>query len=450
MNVNRMRTSYEVRRLRATTVNGSQQCALPQTDHYHGQFVDVHNGESFMKAPLVKGNHIDALPYWSEQLTLSNPSFPLKGIAYAGFSMPRVCKPMYPDATGNDVYIWDTDFVATRNFALSTYVPSFPFSSADKQWVRNVAETRARAALRRGLMQMPLLLRERMQTLAMAKERVGDLMRVARSVQNRDLREWKRLKSAKSRRAFAQKAASSHLELIFGWLPLLAEVEGMCEFIQQDDLSFRIGKGRMTQSKATSSAAWHGAGNSLAPNVVRSLRRTRHTYSVRTSLRVDVNIQLMSQLSQLGFNPLYTLYDFTPLSFVSGWFSNFNHWIQAIDPLFGATYRTGSSSIRSKTSITQESYVMDPRFQGKPHVAKLERIRDDRVVLSTEPDPTFTFYNNLGVYSVLAGTSLYLQRRLKPLEKALKVKQFRYKSKKAINLPPITYRTSQDDQYNRS
>lgn len=404
----------------------------------------VTHGKLFNAAKLVRGNHIDALPYWSESYDLQNPSW-----EYTGF-LKRKQDLKQKQCLGKDVAGFASilgDGSTLKDFALPRgggYVlPTF--TSAEREKVRNFSETKAKAKLRAGLINAPLLIAERAQTIGMIAERVGDIARIATSVQKRDLSKWKRLKSAKSKRAFAQKAASSHLELIFGWLPVIDEIMGAIELITEERRNFIIGRGKYSMVKELPNTVKHHESPwtisdqvKLDPTPFVSLTKARTVYSARTSLKCDITMMIASDMRKMGFNPLYSLYDLTPLSFISGWVSNFNNWVQSCDPLIGATYRTGSTSLRTTETVLRECHPRDAQFSGHGK-ASWDKIRTDRVVLSSEPESTFGFHNNLSFYSVTAGISLYLQRRLKPLTKALAVKQFRYRSPKKINLPPIKY-----------
>lgn len=400
------------------------------------QYGTVTVGESRNQAELVKGNHVDDLPYWSSSLTYDNPPWNFEIIHLQGVNTPA-------NTCGfNRRYIRRGDGRCIAQLtAADLRIHTFP--EKDRVFIRQLAELKAKANLRKGLVNAPLLLAERAQTIAMISERVADMMRIATSVQKRDFSKWKKLKSARSKKAFAQKAASTHLELIFGWLPILDEVEGAIKLVCEPKRSYALGRGRMT--KLSPIVKSKRQGNRAMTRAYLTGIKTYSAFSVRTTLKAEITTEFLHDAQRLGFNPLYSLYDLTPLSFISGWFSNFNYYVQSLDPLIGAKFRTGSSSIRTvhhakALTIGGVTIDGDSRYtckgEGRSYIMSE---RTDRVTLPSEPESTFELYNNLSAYSVLAGLSLYLQRRLKPLQAAIKLKPFRYKSRKPVNLPPIKY-----------
>lgn len=415
---------------------------VTSTEAVDGQFSTVPNGTMLTRPDYpLQGNRIDALPYQSTFVDLNNPPWSAKATIIAGLGQPgRPCGWWeYREGSFPGTMI---DQVGEREAANAAR----KFTNAEKQFVKDMAATKAKASLRRGLMNMPLVIAERAQTIRMGAERVGDLARIANAIQRRDVSEFRRLKSARSRKAFAQKAASTHLEVIFGWLPLLGELEGLYDFAMEEQYDFRIGRGRHridVPGKARNSTI-----KKARLGYWQSQRRYRSSLSARCSLRADVTGRLGENAQRLGFNPLYSLYDLTPMSFISGWFSNFNFFVQSLDPLIGANFRTGSINLRTESRVDlrvvglSEQGVGGGRTYrcvgyGDSHGVTRE---DHRTTLSSEPESSFSFYNNLSAHSILAGASLYLQRRLKPLNAAIAMKPFRYKSPKRITLPPLTYK----------
>lgn len=404
-------------------------------------FRTVYNGEEHMVtdpgAPH-KGNFIDATPYSYTLRSLQNYPWTAEVQYRRGVDQPG-----WPCGYWSDMTV-KFDGRGLWQLFPNSASSSPSFSTKEMEAVKGMADTKAKAKLRAGLMNLPLLFAERVQTLNTLKERVGDMIRVATSIQKRDLATWRKLRSAKSKRAFAQKAASSHLEVIFGWLPVIDEIEGAIEFLEETEWTTLYGSGRHLMLKTNPLVTQNY--NSSSYGYWSMKQENRSTYSVRTKLRADIETQLLGQAQRLGFNPIYTLYDLTPLSFISGWFSNFNHYVQSVDPLYGANFRTGSRSVRTRNSSELHVYPnstktgpydwMACRGQGNS-ILNVDYVR--REILTSEPESNFEFYNNFSTYSALASMSLYLQRRLKPLHKALKVKQFRYRPKKTPTLPPIRY-----------
>ena len=73
-------------------------------------------------------------------------------------------------------------------------------------------------------------------------------------------------------------------------------------------------------------------------------REYMYRHSARTSLRYRIDVAATQQLRNNGFNPIATAYDLTPLSFILDFCSNTGQWLRSYDPMFGATFETGSTT----------------------------------------------------------------------------------------------------------
>lgn len=283
-----------------------------------------------------------------------------------------------------------------------------------------------------------MMLKERAETVAMMKTYAGRGLDLIRRRQLADVKRWKSFKNRprEQKKFLAQTIANEHLMFIFGLLPLLEELEGLAKHVTRDEHKFIKGRGRHTKKIEEVSSKQEGTYPFF------TVTKKESVYSVRCDLRADINMQILARAQKLGFNPLYTLYDFTPLSFVTGWFSNFNHWLKSLDPLYGSTFRTGSYSIREQTVLERETHGWaddrnTPKGNGSSFAMKTY---DLRLPIASEP-PTGApeFYNNFSFYSVAASASLFVQRKVKLTRRAIGMKPFRYRSKKPAYLPPITY-----------
>lgn len=320
-------------------------------------------------------------------------------------------------------------------------------SQDDMLFCDRMALLKAKAALRRADASIPMMFRERIATLNMLKSYSGRSLDLIRRRQLADVERFKRLtrrSTREGRKFLAQTIANEHLMFVFGMLPLIGEMEGLASFVTRDTHTHITGRGRMTRVRETTT----GVVSPTVPNRGLSMR-TKKTgrYSARCSLRADISLQLLADMQRLGFNPLYTLYDFTPLSFVSGWFSNFNYWLQSLDPLVGSIYRTGSLTTRRELTCEREVYFLPVNGPGtRVDASGNGRGRgkywyQERKTVPSEPESgSPEFYNNLSFFSVTAGISLYLQRKVKLANTAIAQRPFRYRSSRPVTLPPITYR----------
>lgn len=386
------------------------------------------DGEYFTrdeKAPY-KGNHIDALPYYSEKITVAAPAWEAKCIRKGG---AKLC----------DLWEYKGSGLTFTSIVPSDFnVPSGTFTKEEKDFCKRFALLKAQADLRKADASIPMMLKERAETVKMMKSYAGRGLDLIRRRQLADVKRWKSLKRAprEQKKFLAQTIANEHLMFIFGMLPLLEDLEGLAKHVTRDEHKFIKGRGRQTKKVESSKAIAH-------EHAFHTVHKTEYVYSVRCDLRADITFKIGARMQQLGFNPLYTVYDFTPLSFITGWFSNFNYWLRSLDPLYGSEFRTGSFSIREQCVVEKvthgwETVYERPTGNGKSFGTK---VKDTRLAIASEP-PTGSpeFYNNLSFYSVAAGASLFVQRKVKLAQRTIGMKPFRYRSKKPAYLPPITYK----------
>ncbi|UJQ85691.1 MAG: putative maturation protein [Pepevirus faecenecus] len=443
-----------------TTVFGSGELATPPKDQ-----------NLLTKAPLVKGDHLHAEPYWSavdERLYHGSGRVPFSWIWYnepaAGFPISSGCGPTKGGG------------ITEGAFSVWQYLPALPASAvtlpaptpANWKFLQEMADTKARAALNKALVNLPLLFAERKQTMKMIGSRVRDMGQLALAAQKRDLTAWKKAKTPRSKQMAAKDAANGHLELIFGFLPLIDEIEGAAEFLGMPQLDFIRARGLHGMDfpevslvgvqpitwpwNSSSRDGPNNAGN-LASIFKSGLVKKRA--SVRTALRFELETQLAADARRLGFEPIGAAFDLYPLSFLVGWFSNLDSYIKGLAPLIGVEFVTGSRNRRTKTTgaeatavahyPTQPLYGMVRKWTLMPKgenvtTRSIRIMRNDRSKLTAPPELTLHWDVDVGMYEVAAGLSLLIQRYIKPLKRLTKQKSFRYRGPKPKWLADIRYR----------
>lgn len=382
------------------------------------------DGESFESDPNAPyyGNHVDALPYWSRKITATVPYWEASSISKWGQCDRYEKKGDGRTFTG----------ISMSELALKG------ITKDEKEFCKRFALLKAQASLRSADASIPMMLKERAATVAMMKSYAGRGLDLIRRRQLADVKRWKsfRNRPAEQRKFLAQTIANEHLMFVFGLMPLLSDLEGLAEHVTRDEHMFIKGRGRQTKKVEEVSTKADG-------HAFHTVTKKEYVYSVRCNLRADISMKVLADAQRLGFNPLYTLYDFTPLSFVTGWFSNFNIWLKSLDPLYGSTFRTGSFSTREQVTLNRETHgwattTVTPKGNGSSFALSVYDVREG---ISSEP-PTGSpeFYNNFTFFSVAASASLFVQRKVKLTQRAIRMKPFRYRSKKPAYLPPITYR----------
>lgn len=403
--------------------------------------------DSFARAPLVKGDHVHALPYWAEKVTSVIPA--CSGELRLATYMPPGVQPSfgYPEhregwTLTQRVWHLDGDFGGY----LPWEVPAIrTWSDAELTFLKKAADTKALAGAKRASLNLANIIRERRETLEMIKGQVSSIARSAEQLQRQAVNEW-RDATGRNRGRTAQKWANRHLEVVFGMLPLMADIEDAVKVFSQEAIVTHI-KTRGTHSTEvadkvdesfvlTSFPGCDGAGYWDAPRAYRKGQRVQRL-SVRTALRFEITEQWLQGAVDKGFSPVGFAFDAVPLSFVSGWISNFDQWVRTLEPLFGLEFTTGSRSVKRSADANGHVSVFPVQSVDRPLVMPLriptgeyalQRVRWDREALSALPDSSLQWQNNLDWFSVTAGISLAVQRYLKPLKRLLKEKQFEYKA----------------------
>lgn len=414
-------------------------------------------------AGITLGNRVDALPYWSERLNVTvdpRQRDIAYGVGLSRFPFPPGDVCISPGSSGSETIVRNK--YSTDPFEWAP-MPEFDLprvSPAELEFLRGMADTRALASLNKAMANLPMLFKERRETIRMAAGKAGMLADAARSIQQRDFSRYRKA-AKKDRRRIARDIANEHLEAIFGWLPLIAEVEGAMDYIAQERYEFIKGRGSHViadnvdvhvSAPVYGWDEWHGAYREVARADVTGVQR--RLKGMRTNLRMDITSAFAGDARQLGFEPIASFYDMVPLSFVSGWISNFDAYVRTLAPLIGLEFRTGSRNLRRETFLDVSGRIMEqnPPVYPAPWKAWVEdrdrsvtlltgsRTRDDRSVVDKLPTASLHWDLDVGLYEATAAASLLIQRKLKPLQRAIGVKQFRYKGSKPKWLPRIRYR----------
>lgn len=406
--------------------------------------VNVTSTESDIRSPLVKGDRLHALPYWRRIVRPVEVSGTLGLVARSFFVAGGPClnKPAH-EIAGDVTPALFFDAVQPLPLTVDPVMDEF---------LSGAAVTKALANARSSYNNVPLLIAERRQTLDMITKRSGQIMKGVSAAQRESLDRYIKARKRDKRRV-VKDAASWHLEVLFGFLPLIGEIEGLCDQLAAQQTVFITGRGRMrnvatSDSPKVDTRRYIGINNnqnyfSIGADVQQ--RNTRNASS-RTSLRYSVTVDEFQRLRDNGFNPLATAYDLIPLSFLTDFVSNVGMWLRAYDPMFGTEYLTGSTMVlyedtfealvTGKAQWTSTWIATTSREGSVKQSGKLFR----RVVHPDPPSPTLQWQNNLTPGKLATAAALVVQRYVKPIRALLKAREFRYRGPRPKYLPPIRYR----------
>lgn len=396
------------------------------------------------KDKLRIGNHILALPYWNEvgESVIPDVAGVLQLAAYqeapgvpVTFGYPKTCKDGW--RLTQRVATLDGNFGRYSNWTL----PELPtVSESEMKFLIAAADTKALSAAHKADANIAMIIKERRETLLMVANRVSSIAGAASKAQRDALVEW-RSASRGRKRVVAEKLANLHLELVFGWKPLLADIQAICDSFSAEPVThikvrgthgIRDQKRDVSRHRLVTFPGCNGAGYPDAPMFER-VGTHDTSVSVRTALRFEIKEKWLHDASAGGFDPIGFAFDAYPLSFVSGWVSNFDHWVRSLSPLMGIEFTTGSRTVR-REAIQQGMALAYPVVSAdRPAVRSvgkaqgeyyLRKVRWEREPLYALPTASFQFQNNFSWFSVTAAASLLVQRYNKPLARALSNKRF--------------------------
>lgn len=323
--------------------------------------------------------------------------------------------------------------------------------------LKKQADTKALADLRRSMYNAPLIMAERKQTVDMLRRKGLQIATVVKHKQSVDLQRWLKTRKADKRRV-ARDIAEEHLTFLFGLLPLISEIDGICEALAGDSPTKITGRGRAASDTVSVVKSTNNVDEfsiTVYPSALVSIQTTNKLrYSHRTSISALVTMSGAQYARTAGFNPLATVYDLVPLSFLSDFVSNLGTFIRALDPLIGVEFLTGSSTswVENRKDILARGYSRTYSYgKGWSLIRRTNTtegegtsysryLRVERSVLADYPDPSLMWVNNMTLAKVGTIASLAIQRYLKPVKRLLAVKAFRYKGPRPRYLPPINYR----------
>lgn len=401
---------------------------------------------SDVRSATLKGNRVTALPYSRLIMEPVELSGMMKWTRSDGSAKPECASIGARDAGS-----------ATGNFspAVLCNLPSKPaMIVAPGSWapIIAIAETKALSNARKSFNNVPLLVAERRETVAMIGKRLEILSKGVGSAQAESLQKYRRAKK-RDRPSVARDAASWHLELLFGWLPLIDEVEGALELLASESTIDFYGRGaqaKVTEERTTPNyvLSQFNVGTYVVQAPLMRFEEHYVKQSAYVSLRYRVTVGGFKRARELGFNPLSATFDLIPLSFLLNFISNTGQWLKSYDPLIGATFVTGSCSTMLNEAYRQRRDGMYTVLNGGASrlscTGTVTAIRSgklfNRAVYVNEPTGSWHFQNNLTLAKAASAISLALQRYIKPLRSLMKVKQFRYRGPRPKYLPPIRYR----------
>lgn len=214
-------------------------------------------------------------------------------------------------------------------------------------------------------------------------------------------------------RAFAQ----FWLELQYGLKPLLSDIYGSVELVQQKlspEIRNKLSRGATKteryfyESPETSAARFH----------IEVVRATTIKYVVYFSTHQSVHT-----LKQVGItNPALVAWEKAPWSFVFDWLLPIGDWLSSLDATNGLSFEKGCRVVFEKITITNRglgSYIADATGDGRHKsvnttaYAKRRIVNFDRSVLTEWPNSKFPSFKNPISWQHAANAIALLKTNLK-------------------------------------
>lgn len=251
-------------------------------------------------------------------------------------------------------YVYKHTLATGGEGGLSCPVSSAPTVSTA---LRDAAKTSALSKFSGKAVDLSVAFGERKATANGIVSIIKDVANIARKVRRRD---WSLPKSIKDGRAFPER----WLEYRYGWSPLLSDAKGMLLALEKaDDGTYEkyiVGVYSMKRERtetvtSVNFSANFGAGTTYPPSTGVSWwvpGTIRKTTEASCFVRLDATMKDVTyvRLNDVGvIDPLSTVWELLPYSFVVDWFLNVGEYLAAVNGAGLYQFLGGSETLRNKT-----------------------------------------------------------------------------------------------------
>lgn len=274
------------------------------------------------------------------------------------------------------------------------------------------ATTQALADARRGMVSVPMLLKELPSSLRMVGSRAGQALNAGTSL----VKYWDTLvrnaRGNRLKRKLLVDANASYLEFLFGWKPFVEETYALMDAINKEKSMKIVGRGRARRVDAVALApVITEQGNFRVNNELGYqdvyLRGTHarislieYEHKVRASVVYEARSAWGANVARYGINWRDAAFDAIPLSFLLNFSTNVQDFLTASSPMVDADYVTGHVTTYSfgkvKHTVTSNLHVLStitpnkafPLDEAGEYKFLEERAAVQRKVLYSEPEPS--------------------------------------------------------------
>lgn len=218
------------------------------------------------------------------------------------------------------------------------------------------------------------------QSLTMIASRARDIVKILQRIKSKErkreiIRDYEMIKG-KSLQDIARIAANTHLEVIFGWIPLYSDMHAAMAVLA-DDLPpyFHSSRHRVVVKRDWNEAQF----------IREETLKVSATWATQVAVE-NYNTWLLNRLGLL--NPAVVIWDLIPWSFVVNMFANVNSVLKSFTDMVGLTFSNSSVTSTIRGSRYQ-SYLKG--WQGYNNIQEcysLQTIKSIQRSLGTPPRPS--------------------------------------------------------------
>lgn len=248
-------------------------------------------------------------------------------------------------------------------------------------------------------------------SVSMVATRARDIVKILQRIKSKErMRELQRDASrfkGMSLKEIARKGADSHLELIFGWIPLYSDMQAAMAVLC-GDIPYGFSSAR---HKIVIDKTW---------DIEKNISRKTELLSVSSvwATQVVVENQNAWLLNRLGLlNPAVVIWDIIPWSFLVNLFVNVNSVLKSYTDFVGLSF-PNSSVTTTVRGTRSHSYLKNPYYPGITANGSTHTLLWKSRYLGTPPRPTLEFRTpelNLGLLAMSGSLLVQQSRRLEKL-----------------------------------
>lgn len=301
--------------------------------------------------------------------------------------------PHAPDCSWNGVWwggngVWSGNGSGPlRDSYYYDVVPACPLGVIQK------AEIKALQKLKNQHVQAGNMLGERAQTARLVTDTLRRLTETVKAVKRLDIQKALDALGVSRRKALnGSSAFDLWLELQYGWKPLLSDVHGACEALQNREKDGAVANVTVKGHGSWTDKVTKLGSDTAGPHYLDYEKRSTVKHDVWVRLDYVKNDLPLSTLAQLGVsNPLSIAWELVPWSFVADWFIPIGDFLDIRDADLGWSFLGGSRSVKSTTTVTgvtgtlRSSYAPWPVFGSATISGRSRQMQFSRYVYSGTP-----------------------------------------------------------------